>query len=323
MDAPSPCVVTIGVFDGMHKGHRHLVQTARERAMALSLPLKAITFDPHPMAVVGRGEPPPSLAQLDHRMELLKSAGADDVEVLRFDSELAKMSPDDFAADVLVGRFGARAVVIGPDFRFGHRAAGDVVSLAAAGERLGFEVVVASPAGEGGQHWSSTLCRERIIAGDVRGAADVLGRPYRLVGEVVRGASRGADLGFPTANLALTGNPAWPADGVYAGVMRVVDGTPGTPDSGPWTAAISVGTNPQFNGQDRHVEVHAIDQTGLDLYGRRVVVDVIDRLRDQRVFSDIDRLVDQMGRDVAQSRALVEGALEAAGRSGGERLVPS
>lgn len=323
MESPGRTVVTIGVFDGVHRGHRHLVSTARGRADALGLPLIAVTFDPHPAAVVGRGEPPPQLVELGRRVELLKSAGADEVEVLRFDADLARMPPGTFIEEVIVGRLGARSVVVGPDFRFGHRAAGDVASLVDAGSRFDFDVLVATPAGGDGARWSSTLCRERIAAGDVLGAAEVLGRPHRLVGVVVRGDGRGRGLGFPTANLALTGDPALPADGVYSGELRVVDGAGFAGGGGPWTAAISVGTNPQFGGRVRQVEAHVVDVGDIDLYGRRVALDFLDRLRGQQVFVDVNALVDQMALDVDRVRVARVGTDADAGGAGNGRLLPS
>jgi len=326
MGAPGRTVVTIGVFDGVHRGHRHLVSTARERADSLGLPLIAVTFDPHPAAVVGRGEPPVRLAALEQRVELLKEAGADSVEVLHFDSDLAQMPAGEFVKRVIVGRFGARSVVVGPDFRFGHRAAGDVATLAAAGARLDYDVVVATPAGDGGLRWSSTLCRERILAGDVRGAAEVLGRPFRLVGEVVRGDGRGRGLGFPTANLALADGLAVPADGVYAGSLRVMaegDDPPWVDGDGFRLAAISIGTNPQFDGRVRQVEAHVVDVGDIDLYGRRVAVDFLERLRGQRVFADVAALVSQMALDVDRVRALVPGPVAHGDGPGSDRLLPS
>ena len=226
-DIPSDwgrCVLTIGVFDGVHRGHAELIARAVKAGRERGVPTVLMTFDPHPLAVIGPKRAPTSLATLEHRAELLRRAGADVVEVLAFDEDTAAMSPQDFVADVLVRRLGARAVVVGADFRFGHRAAGTLVTLEDEGARAGFSVVGVPLAGDHGQRWSSTATRALIEAGEVAAAAVALGRPYRIDGEVVHGDHRGRELGFPTANLAAsaiapvqTAPPTVPSDGVYAG----------------------------------------------------------------------------------------------------------
>lgn len=301
-------VITIGVFDGVHRGHQALIAAAREQADLRGLPLVAMTFDPHPLAVIGPKRAPTSLATLEHRAELLRRAGADVVEVLAFDEETAAMSPQDFVADVLVRRLGARAVVVGADFRFGHRAAGTLVTLEDEGARAGFSVVGVPLAGDHGQRWSSTATRALIEAGEVAAAAVALGRPYRIDGEVVHGDHRGRELGFPTANLAAsaiapvqTAPPTVPSDGVYAGWVRLLD----SPDAPAMPSAISVGTNPTFDGLERRVEAHVLGRDDLDLYGQAIGVEIVDRLRGQLRFDGADPLVAQMCEDVVNARAVL------------------
>ncbi|MFN8171070.1 MAG: bifunctional riboflavin kinase/FAD synthetase [Candidatus Nanopelagicales bacterium] len=301
-------VITIGVFDGVHRGHQALIAAAREQADLRGLPLVAMTFDPHPLAVIGPKRAPTSLATLEHRAELLRRAGADVVEVLAFDEDTAAMSPQDFVADVLVRRLGARAVVVGADFRFGHRAAGTLVTLEDEGARAGFSVVGVPLAGDHGQRWSSTATRALIEAGEVAAAAVALGRPYRIDGEVVHGDHRGRELGFPTANLAAsaiapvqTAPPTVPSDGVYAGWVRLLD----SPDAPAMPSAISVGTNPTFDGLERRVEAHVLGRDDLDLYGQAIGVEIVDRLRGQLRFDGADALVAQMCEDVVNARAVL------------------
>jgi len=291
------CVACIGVFDGVHRGHQSLVTAARGRADEFGVPLVAITFDPHPMSVVGPRVAPSSLASLDHRVELLLAAGADAVDVLDFDEVMAAMEPQEFVHRVLMDRLHVRAVVVGQDFRFGHRAAGTFETLEAEGARHGFRAYAAPLVGDGHHRWSSTATRRFVVEGDVAAAALALGRPYRLDGIVVHGDHRGRELGYPTANLGWTDEPTIPADGVYAGRVAV--------DGQRLPAAISVGTNPQFDGRERRVEAYVLDRTDLDLYGQRVGVEFADRIRGQERFADVDALVARMGVDVEQARAIL------------------
>jgi riboflavin kinase / FMN adenylyltransferase len=288
-------VVTIGVFDGVHRGHQSLIALARSRADALSIPLVAITFDPHPVAVVGRGEPPALLATLEHRVELLHAAGADEVDVLDFTPEVAAMDAQDFVHQALVERLHVREVVVGQDFRFGHRAAGTFETLEHEGARHGFRAIAAPLAGDGSARWSSTRIRGLVADGHVDAAAEALGRAYRLDGVVVHGDHRGRELGYPTANLDWQLGQAVPADGVYAGRLSVAG------EALP--AAVSVGTNPQFAGRDRRVEAYVLDRDDLDLYGLPVGVSFVSRIRGQQTFDDVDALVARMGIDVAESRS--------------------
>lgn len=295
--APSGCVACVGVFDGVHRGHRALVAHARERADARGLPLVVVTFDPHPMSVVRPGTEPTLLATLDHRIELLLEAGADEVDVLEFDADLASTEPEEFVEALLVDRLGVREIVVGENFRFGHLARGTTETLRAEGERLGFEVSVLPLVGADDQRWSSTRTRRLIAEGDVDGAARALGRPYRLDGVVVHGDHRGRELGFPTANLQWEGSPTIPADGVYAGWV--------TTESDRYPAAISVGTNPQFDGRERRVEAYVLDRDDLDLYGQSIGVWFTDRIRGQETFPDAVALVERMGDDVDAARTLL------------------
>jgi riboflavin kinase/FMN adenylyltransferase len=285
---------TIGVFDGVHRGHRSLLLAARQ--IAGSDEVIALTFDPHPRAVLG-GEAPPSLADLSYRKALLTDAGADEVQILHFTKEMAAMSPESFVTDVLVNTYGVTDVVVGENFRFGARAAGDVGLMQHVGGPLGLNVhpqpLVGDPAGR----WSSTRVRELVESGDVEAAGVGLTRPYRLSGEVVRGAQRGRDLGYPTANLSWTPGAMVPADGVYAGWL--VDGEMRLP------AAISVGSNPQFAGDHRTVEGYVLDRTDLDLYGRHISFDFVQRLRGQQRFANVSDLQTQMAADVEQTRAVL------------------
>ena len=330
-------VAIIGNFDGVHRGHQALVaqaasqvakrggsadptasQVAKRGGSADPTATQvaeaggsvvAVSFFPHPIVVLRPDRAPALLTLPERRAELLRDAGADDVVLLAFTPELAAMSPEEFARLVKEDpRIRADVVVVGENFRFGRGAAGGADTLRTLGEDLGFEVDVVSLAGsgisDGTAAWSSTLVRERIAAGDVAGAADVLGRPHRVEGLVSHGDRRGRDLGYPTANLRIDPAMAVPADGVYAGYL-VVD-PHGAGERFP--AAISVGTNPQFGGAERRVEAHALGRDDLDLYGRPAAVDFVARLRGQEVFSSVADLVAQMGRDVdAAERALTAG----------------
>ena len=289
-------VMCIGVFDGVHRGHRVLLAEGRRQADELGIPLIAVTFDPHPMAVVRPDAVPTALASVSHRCELLREAGADSVDILSFDRAMAGLEPEEFVDRELVERLGARAVVVGEDFRFGRGAAGTVSTLRMRGEAEGFTVTPVTLAGEGGERWSSTAVRGLVEAGDVVAAAATLGRSYSVDGTVVHGDHRGRELGYPTANLDWEYPATIPADGVYAGWLTGAGGA-------PLPSAISVGTNPQFDGRETRVEAYVLDRTDLDLYGRVVRLEFVERLRGQRRFDDVDALVEQMGRDVTEAAA--------------------
>jgi len=301
-------VVTIGVFDGVHLGHQRLVARAAEVGAAAGLPVVAITFDPHPDEVVRPGTHPPFLCTSRRRAELLAGLGVDAVCVLPFTYEFSQLGPDEFVRGVLVDRLHAARVVIGETFRFGNKAAGDLGQLTELGEKYDFVAEGVPLLVDAGITISSSYIRERLVAGDVAGAARALGRPHRVEGVVVRGHRRGRALGFPTANLEWQPQMAIPADGVYAGWLASFD-----PDGRPeerWPAAISIGTNPTFDDGyplARAVEAYALDRDDLDLYGTHVAVDFIARLRSTERFAAVDDLVEQMRRDADQARDITIG----------------
>ncbi|MQY16852.1 Riboflavin biosynthesis protein RibF [Streptomyces sp. RB5] len=293
-------VVTIGSFDGVHRGHQLIIGRAVEKARELGVPSVVVTFDPHPSEVVRPGSHPPLLAAHHYRAELMAELGVDALLILPFTAEFSKLAPADFVVKVLVDKLHAKAVVEGPNFRFGHRAAGDVAFLASLGETYDYEVEVidlyVSGEAGGGLPFSSTLTRRLVAEGDVAGAAEILGRPHRVEGVVVRGAQRGRELGFPTANVETLPHTAIPADGVYAGWL--------TAKGERMPAAISVGTNPQFDGTERTVEAYAIDRVDLDLYGLHVAVDFLAYIRGQEKFATLQDLLDRMKQDVDSCRTL-------------------
>ena len=311
-DGLGPTVVTVGMFDGVHRGHRALLDRVAAEAAARGLPAAAVTFDRHPLAVLRPGSEPPLLTTLDRKVELLGEAGMATVLVLEFTRELSEVTAEVFAAEVLFDALAARAVVVGENFRFGHKAAGDPALLATLGRPRGIEVVAVPLHADGDQVVSSTRVRAELADGDVAAAAASLGRPYAVEGTVVVGDRRGGPvLGVPTANLGLPPGIAIPADGVYAG--HLTDEGPegsGEPQGGAPVgrgvarpAAISVGTNPQF-GTERRVEAHVLDFDA-DLYGHRVSVAFSHRLRGQAVFAGTAELVAQMRADIDQARRLL------------------
>lgn len=288
-------VVAVGVFDGVHRGHAALIGAAVTAAAERDARSVACTFDPHPTAVVAPHAVPAQLMSLERRVELLGSLGVDGVCILPFTEELSRLSPEYFVRHVLVGGLHAVGVVVGEDFRFGHKAAGDVKSLTEFGEEYGFDVLAQSlTAAADSDAFSSTRVRKALAAGEVAAAAEILGREFGIEGTVVHGAARGVGLGFPTANIAPIQGSAIPADGVYTGWFHM--------DSRRLPAAISVGANPTFDGDERTVEAHLLDFSG-DLYGDRVRLDFATRLRGQIAFDDVDDLVEQIETDVAQTRA--------------------
>ncbi len=295
------CVATIGVFDGVHRGHQRVVEQAVQVARSRNLPLVVITFDPHPDEVVRPGSHPPDLTSPRRLAQLLADLGAAALLVLPFTVEFSRLSPDEFVRTVLSERMHAAVVVVGEDFRFGYRAAGDVPLLAQLGEKYDFTAEGVPLLVERGVTISSTYVRERLAAGDVEGAAAALGRPHRVEGVVVRGHLRGRALGFPTANLEPPPHTAIPADGIYAGWLTSLD-LDGTEIS-RWPAAISVGTNPTFGEGERTVEAYALDRDDLDLYGTHAAIDFAARLRGNERFDTVDALVAQMREDVSQVRA--------------------
>jgi riboflavin kinase/FMN adenylyltransferase len=297
-------VVTIGVFDGVHRGHQRIVARAAQIGKERNLPVVVITFDPHPDEVIRPGSHPPFLSSARRRAELLASLGADAVCVLPFTLEFSRLDPDEFVRTVLVERFHAEVVVVGEDFRFGHKAAGDVKLLAKLGEKYEFTTEGMPLLDADGAAISSTSIRQLLTAGDVAAAAQALGRPHRVEGVVVRGHQRGRALGFPTANLETPPHTAIPADGVYAGWLASLDDD--GHDAHRWPAAISIGTNPTFGEGERTVEAYAIDRDDLDLYGVHAAIDFTTRLRGTLRFDSVEALVEQMRRDVDQVRELTK-----------------
>lgn len=299
-------VVAIGVFDGVHRGHRAIVASAVAHGRELGLPVVVVTFDPHPERVL-RGITPPVLTPMGRRVELLADLGADAVCVLPFDKELSGLSPEGFVRRVLVDALGAAAVVVGEDFRFGHRATGDVAALAELGAEFGFTANGVGLVSEGATI-TSTHVRGLLGEGDVATAAELLGRPHRVSGEIVHGAARGRELlGFPTANMDLPPDTAVPGDGVYAGWLSRLEPVVGQEER--WPAAISVGTNPTFDGAERTVEAYALDRDDLELYGSGMAVEFTVRIRGQERFDSVDELIVAMRRDVDRCReVLVTGA---------------
>jgi riboflavin kinase / FMN adenylyltransferase len=297
--------VTIGVFDGVHRGHQHIITRTRDVARGLGLPMVVITFDPHPVEVVRPGSHPALLCTPGRRAQLLAGLGTDAVCLLKFTPEFSRLSPEEFVRSVLVDRLHTAAVVVGENFRFGHRAAGDVALLAQLGEKYDFTTEAVPLLGEGGVKISSSLIRQKLAEGDVTGAAGDLGRMHRVEGVVVPGHRRGKALGFPTANLATFPHTAIPADGVYAGWLSTLGEREGQEyEEDRWPAAISVGTNPTFDGRDRVVEAYALDRDDLELYGMHVGVDFAARLRGMDRFGSAAALAEQMRRDVDQARAI-------------------
>ena len=289
--------VVIGNFDGVHRGHQAVIERAKQ--LAGDLPLVAVTFFPHPMAVVRPDIAPRILTDAVKRAELLKAAGADAVLTIPFDLEVASWSPDEFAREVLVDRLHAALVVVGDNFRYGHRAAGDVACLAAFGSEYDFRVEGLALAGDAAA-WCSTDVRRLVADGDVAAATAILGHPPTVRGVVVRGDQRGRELGFPTANVPADDKLAVPADGVYAGWLTRLDSGERFP------AAISVGTNPTFEGVlGRRVESYVLDAT-LDLYGIEVEVEFVHRIRGMVAFTTVEALIDVIEDDVKRTRRLLD-----------------
>ena len=295
-------VVVIGNFDGVHRGHRELL--AHAQAQAPDLRLVAVTFWPHPQAVIHPGSEPELLTGLDDRIRLLKQAGAAEVRVVSFTRDVMGWSPEQFVDNVLTP-LNPRVVVVGTNFTFGSRASGTVETLAELGGRpggCGFAVEPLPLVTTEEQITCSSLIRTAISSGDVEGAIEHLGRPHRYVGTVVMGHQRGRELGFPTANLPVEHGHLAPADGVYAGWLTRLD----EPAAEPLPAAISVGTNPTFDDvPNRVVEAYVLDRDDLELYGVRVAVEFVARLRGNVKFTGLDTLIEQIKADVVKTRQVL------------------
>ena len=289
-------VVVIGVFDGVHKGHQALLKRAKEIADGRSI--VALTFDPHPRAVFAPDSVPPMLTTLADRVELLKIHNADQVAVMKFNEQFAAMSPEKFVEDILVKQLHVSTVIVGKNFTYGAKAAGNVESLIKSGLAHNFTVDVQELAG-GAEVISSSRIRNLVLEGKVEEARELLSRPHRLDGVVVHGEKRGREIGYPTANLGKIDGQTIPADGIYAGWLTV--------GINFWPAAISIGTNPTFEGdRGRQVEAYALDQQGLDLYDKAASVEFGWYLRPTLKFNGLDELLVQMKKDCDEARHLTE-----------------
>ncbi len=286
-----PSVVVIGNFDGVHLGHQAVLRQARALADARGLHCVVLTFDPHPSEVLGRGAPP-LLTTLVRRIELLRNHGATDVAVEPFTIELSSWSPERFAKELLADRLGSRVVVVGNNFRFGNKRAGDFDTLTTLGTSYGFEALAAEIAGDAEGPFSSTRVRDAIAAGEVERAAHVLGRPHALSGVVEHGDARGRTLGFPTANLGGVAQML-PSHGVYA--VRVVHG------EATHGGVMNVGVRPTVNGLSLRIEAHLLDFDA-DLYGATLRVDLVARLRGEQKFAGVAELKAQIAKDAEAAR---------------------
>lgn len=291
-------VVTVGTFDGVHRGHWEVLLEIRRRALATGYRSVLLTFDPHPLRIVRPGQAPPLLTTPVEKKEILAESGLDYAVFLAFTPELSRYEPRRFVTEVLVGRLGVQELVIGHDHGFGRGRSGDAETLRQIGQELGFGVDVVPPVMVNGQPISSSAIRAALQAGDAPAAARSLGRPYSVRGLVVRGDGRGRQLGFPTANLAVASSEKLiPAAGIYAirGITR----------AGSFGGALHLGPRPTFVGSPPTIELHLLGFDG-DLYGEEIRVDFVRRLRDVRPFDSVAALVAQMREDVEDARRVLE-----------------
>ncbi len=291
--------VTIGTFDGLHLGHQAVLRTLSDLAREKSLTTLVVTFDQHPFAVLS-GEVPPLLMPIQRRLEGLADLGVQSVLVISFDAAFAALDASAFARGMIAGDLGARVVVVGHDFRFGMRGAGDAALLAAVGEECGFAVTQVAPTIVDGIAVSSTAVRWALAVGDIAAANRFLGRPHAVRGEVVSGARRGRRLGFPTANLTLSQGSLWPRYGVY--LVRISAG-----DSAGYHGLANVGVKPTFGSRNEPgIEIYLLDFAG-DLYHTTIDVAFLDFVRPEKCFSSADELREQIGKDIARARDLLRG----------------
>ncbi len=299
-----PCVATFGNFDGVHRGHRAILDELTRQGRERGLPVVVVTFDPHPVEVMHPERAPELIAPGALRNRFLEDAGVDGILVLPFTTEFAQTTAVDYIVDTFVTGLDAQALVVGADTKgFGVGYTGDVALIRELGQQHDFDVVVIEDQGET-ERWSSSAVRAHLTAGEVEAAADILGRPHRVEGVVVHGHHRGRDLGYPTANLGPDSLGLVPADGVYAGWLTRLDADPQDPDR-RLPAAISVGTNPTFDGQVRVVESYVLDRTDLDLYDERVAVDFVSHVRPTLRFDSVDDLLTAMADDVERTREIL------------------
>ncbi len=306
---PHGSAITIGVFDGVHRGHRKVLEELIARADAERLDTVALTFDRHPLEVVAPDKAPPLLTSVEARLRLFEQLGVDIAGVLPFD-EVRSMEAEGFVEGVLVRALGARLVAVGTDFRFGHDRRGDVGLLRRIGERFGFELDEVPLLAEGDGPMSSSRIRAMVSAGDVAAACEALGRPFALSGVVVPGDGRGRSIGIPTANLEADERLALPGTGVYAAIADHRGTT--------YKAAVNVGVRPTFGGDRLTVEAHLLDApTDLDLYGETLTLHFFDRIRPERRFSGADELVAQIRADIDEVRLRLDaGAVSTSGSPG-------
>lgn len=304
---PQGSVVCIGAFDGLHLGHQALVEKTVERARALNVPAVALSFEPLPREYFATGDKPPRLTLARTKYENLRALGIDLVGLLRFDARMVAMSAQDFIRRVLVERLAAHEVWVGPDFRFGHGRKGDLALLQHTGAALadagqGFKAEAIKPVLVDGERVSSTRIRAALAEGDFATATRLLGRPYAIAGTVVHGRQLGRTLGYPTANLRYDGKtPA--LSGIFASRVRGVGSDAGR----AWSSVSSFGTRPTVDGSEPLLEAHLFDFDG-DLYGQRIEVEFVAKLRDEEKYPDLPTLVAQMHRDAAAARAELQQA---------------
>ncbi len=312
---PHGSAITIGVFDGVHLGHRKVIEELTARAAAQRLDTVALTFDRHPLEVVAPDKAPRLLSSVEDRLSVFEQLGVDVSGVLPFD-EVRSMEAESFVEGVLVGALGARVVAVGTDFRFGHDRRGDVGLLEAMGERFGYEVDQVPLLSEGDGPMSSTRIREMLEVGDVAAGGEAMGRPFALTGVVVHGDGRGRSIGIPTANLEIDERLALPGTGVYAAFADVGDVT--------YKAAVNVGMRPTFDGERLTVEAHLLDVAGdLDIYGKTLTLHFVDRIRPEHRFAGVDELVAQIHADIEEARGRLERAAPGAVSSGGLPGTPA
>ena len=306
--AETGTVVTIGVFDGVHRGHQLLISKAVETARELDVPCVVMTFDPHPVTIFAPERTPRALMPLDERARHIADLGVDALLVIDFREELAGLTPAEYMDDVLVSTLGAKHVLVGENFTFGRDAAGTATDMAQLGEQAGVDVTIVKLLGEGEVRICSTAIRDHLSGGDVALATDFMGRPFSVIAPIERGAGRGGkELGYPTANQYASDTSAVPADGVYAGWLTIIDDGDIDGDMEPgvrYPAAISVGTNPTFGDARRSVESFVLDRDA-DLYGRMARVEFVEKVRDMLKFNSVEELLEHMARDVSRTRDIL------------------